>query len=165
MCNWTFCSLLLFHFRIRAQRHLFRGLLVIEYYFRLNFRLLPKWGFAELWLEKLHHYMLSAISFGSLAGLIWLFAANQGMKNNLNAEKLRILVYLFHWKERKTIQRKLRAKNIVDMTFNTQVRRIHGLRLTVYECKSYILDGSRVVTKNVWIVSQWNIRKEVESSV
>ena len=77
--------------------------------------------------------MLSAISFGSLAGLIWLFAANQGMKDNLNAEKLRILVYLFHRKERKTIQRKLRAKNIVDMTFNTQVRRIHGFRLTVYE--------------------------------
>ena len=109
--------------------------------------------------------MLSAISFGSLAGLIWLFAANQGMKNNLNAEKLRILVYLFHRKERKATRRKLRAKNIVAMTFNTQVRRIHRFRLIVYECKSYILDGPRVVTENVWIVSQWNIRKEVESSV
>jgi len=44
--------------------------------------------------------MLSAISFGSLAGLIWLFAANQGMKDNLNAEKLRILVPTFIPSER-----------------------------------------------------------------
>ena len=96
--------------------------------------------------------MLSAISFGSLAGLIWLFVANQGMKDNLNAEKLRILVYLFHRKERKAIRRKLRAKNIVAMTFNTQVRRIHGFRLIVYPglspgCHRKRLDCLRIVLR------------------
>ena len=38
--------------------------------------------------------MLSAISFGSLAGLIWLFAANQGMKNNLKVEDISIFIPL-----------------------------------------------------------------------